>query len=87
MARRGDFAGATSADTTQFDPASPYFDPKSRPERPRWKLVDVKLVRSMIERDPAYSRLASRLLLNRMYGDVFGDETSVLLTFDRPAEK
>lgn len=31
-------------DATQFDPASPYFDAKARPEEPRWQLVDVKLV-------------------------------------------
>ena len=31
-------------DATQFDPASPYFDPKARPENPRWQLVDVRLV-------------------------------------------
>ena len=31
----------------------------------------IMVVRSMIERDPAYSKLASRLLLNRMYGEVF----------------
>ena len=28
-------------DPTQFDPKSPYFDPKSTPESPRWLLVDV----------------------------------------------
>ena len=32
-------------DATQFDPASSYFDPKSKPEAPRWLHVDVKLVR------------------------------------------
>ena len=32
-------------DPTQFDPASPYFDPKSQPEQPRWLLVDVKVLR------------------------------------------
>ncbi len=31
-------------DDTQFDPASPYFDPKASRENPRWQLVDVKLV-------------------------------------------
>ncbi len=31
-------------DATQFDPASPYFDAKSKREEPRWLLVDVKLV-------------------------------------------
>jgi len=32
-------------DRTQFDPASPYFDPKATPENPRWVNVDVRLVR------------------------------------------
>jgi predicted RNA-binding protein with PUA-like domain len=32
-------------DPSQFDPASPYHDPKSPPDAPRWQLVDVKLVR------------------------------------------
>jgi len=31
------------ADATQFDPESPYFDPKSSPDAPRWLNVDVKL--------------------------------------------
>ena len=30
-------------DETQFDRTSPYFDPKSTRESPRWLLVDVKL--------------------------------------------
>lgn len=34
----------------------------------------IMVVRSMIERDPAYSRLAARLLLNRLYAEVFGTE-------------
>lgn len=29
-------------DATQFDPASPYHDPKSKPEAPRWVHVDVR---------------------------------------------
>jgi predicted RNA-binding protein with PUA-like domain len=31
-------------DDTQFDPASPYFDPKSEPDKPRWLCVDVQFV-------------------------------------------
>lgn len=31
-------------DATQFDPASPYHDPKSTPEQPRWLLRDVRFV-------------------------------------------
>ena len=32
-------------DRLQFDPASPYFDPKSTSENPRWVNVDVRIVR------------------------------------------
>ena len=32
-------------DVTQFDPKSPYYDPKSKRAAPRWVHVDVKLVR------------------------------------------
>jgi predicted RNA-binding protein with PUA-like domain len=38
-------AGQPAPDTTQFDPASPYFDAKSTPDAPRWLQIDVKLVR------------------------------------------
>ena len=38
-------ASAPYPDPTQFDPASPYFDPRSLPEKPRWLLVDVAFVR------------------------------------------
>ncbi len=32
-------------DPTQFDPKSPYYDPKSKKEEPRWLLVDVKALK------------------------------------------
>lgn len=32
-------------DTTAFDPNSPYYDPKSTEQNPRWYRVDVKLVK------------------------------------------
>ena len=38
-------ASAPYPDPTQFDPASPYFDPKSPPESPRWLLVDVQVLK------------------------------------------
>jgi predicted RNA-binding protein with PUA-like domain len=37
--------GEPVADETQFDPASPFFDPKSSRERPRWFQIDVTLER------------------------------------------
>ncbi|WP_034386746.1 EVE domain-containing protein [Deinococcus sp. YIM 77859] len=33
-------------DNLQFDPESPYFDPTSTPEDPRWSMVDVAPVRA-----------------------------------------
>lgn len=38
-------ASAPYPDPTQFDPLSPYFDGASKPEAPRWLLVDVKALR------------------------------------------
>ena len=38
-------AGAPCPDTTQFDPADHYYDPKSTPDKPRWMQIDVALVR------------------------------------------
>ena len=32
-------------DPTQFDKKSHYYDPASKPESPRWKMVDVKVLR------------------------------------------
>jgi len=45
IAGLAEVASAAYADATQFDPASHYFDAKSRREAPRWWLVDVKVVR------------------------------------------
>ena len=38
-------ASHANPDATQFDPTSPYHDPKSTPAAPRWLHVDVRLVR------------------------------------------
>lgn len=38
-------ASTAYPDPTQFDSASPYHDPASRPEQPRWLLVDVRALR------------------------------------------
>ncbi len=40
-----EIAGPPYADPTQFDPAGKYYDPSSRPESPRWILVDVRALR------------------------------------------
>ncbi len=40
-------ASAAYPDETQFDPKSPYHDPKATRETPRWFLVDVKFERKL----------------------------------------
>jgi predicted RNA-binding protein with PUA-like domain len=40
-------ASTSRVDPTQFDPTSPYFDPASKPEAPRWLLVDVQVLRKI----------------------------------------
>ncbi|BBD80905.1 EVE domain-containing protein [Aerosticca soli] len=53
-------------DPSQFDPDSPYFDPKSSREAPRWSLVEVRFERKLarpitlreLKADPALAGLA-----------------------------
>lgn len=40
-------ASAAYPDPTQFDPTSPYFDATSKPDAPRWLLVDVQVLRKI----------------------------------------
>ena len=40
-------ASVPYADPTQFDPKSPYYDPASKREAPRWLLVDVQVLRKI----------------------------------------
>ena len=37
-------ASGAKTDPTQFDPTSPYFDAASKPDAPRWLLVDVQVL-------------------------------------------
>jgi predicted RNA-binding protein with PUA-like domain len=45
IAGLAEIASTPYPDPTQFDPASPYFDPKSDLEHPRWLLVDVRALK------------------------------------------
>src|SRR4051794_841725 len=45
IAGLAEVASTAYPDASQFDAASPYHDPKSRPEEPRWLHVDVRLRR------------------------------------------
>ena len=38
-------ASGVRPDPTQFEPDSPYHDPKSTPDKPRWLLLDVQALR------------------------------------------
>ena len=57
-------------DFTQFDPASDYFDPTSREEKPKWYMVDVEFVRRVprfisLEELRAMPQLEGMTLLRR----------------------
>jgi len=62
-------ASAAYADETQFDPKSPYYDPKAKRDDPRWMLVDVKLVKKTrampLEELRGYDALAEMVTLKR----------------------
>ncbi|NRF70459.1 EVE domain-containing protein [Aquincola sp. S2] len=45
IAGLAEVASTAYPDASQFDPASKYHDPKSKPDAPRWLHVDVKLRR------------------------------------------
>ena len=40
-------ASAPYVDPTQFERKSPYYDPASKPEAPRWHMVDVRALRKI----------------------------------------
>ena len=56
-------------DPTQFDRMSPYFDPKAKPEAPRWVMVDVRVTRAVpiipIAQLRAFEELADMQVLQR----------------------
>jgi predicted RNA-binding protein with PUA-like domain len=45
IAGLAEVASAAYPDATQFDPKSDYYDPKARPEAPRWLHVDIRALR------------------------------------------
>jgi predicted RNA-binding protein with PUA-like domain len=69
VAGLAEVASAPYADPTQFDPASPYFDPTAKQDAPRWVLVDVRAVRRTTLIAPAALRrhpeLADMVVLRR----------------------
>ena len=62
-------ASGSYPDDTQFDRKSPYFDPKSKREAPRWMLVDVELVKKTrvmpLEEMRGYRELQDMVVLRR----------------------
>jgi len=62
-------ASTAYPDPTQFDPASPYHDPKATLETPRWQLVDVRVLRKTrllpLAEIRADAALADLLILQR----------------------
>ena len=69
-------ASAPYPDPTQFDPASPYFDGKSKAAEPRWVLVDVQVVRKT--RNLALPELRAQAALQDMVLLRKGNRLSVM---------
>ncbi|MCM2252256.1 MAG: EVE domain-containing protein [Ramlibacter sp.] len=65
----GRVASTPYPDPTQFDKKSPYHDPASKPEQPRWMLVDVQVLRKIpnltLTQMRARPELADMLVLKR----------------------
>jgi len=66
VAGLAEVASTAYPDATQFDPASPYHDPKSTPTAPRWLHVDVRLVRKTRLLSLAELRAAPELATMRL---------------------
>ena len=86
-------ASAAYPDATQFDPASPYFDPTAARDTPRWLHVDVKLTRKtrllslqQMRREPGLSSMQVLRRGNRLsITPVAADEwLEVMRLLDRP---
>lgn len=62
-------AGNLRVDPSQFDPADPYYGPKSLPDKPRWLTLDVQAVRKtrplLIAELRAQAELAQMRVLQR----------------------
>lgn len=62
-------ASAPYPDATQFDRKSPYYDPKSKRDAPRWTLVDVELVKKTrlmpLDEMRGYRELQDMVVLRR----------------------
>jgi predicted RNA-binding protein with PUA-like domain len=69
IAGLAEVASSAYPDRTQFDPKSPYFDPKSTAEQPRWMNVDVRIVKKTrlvgLEELRAHPELANMRILQR----------------------
>jgi predicted RNA-binding protein with PUA-like domain len=64
-------------DPTQFDPESKYYDPKSKPENPRWQLVEMKFVEKF-KQPIALTRLRDEAELAQMQLLKKGNRLSIL---------
>ncbi|EKE74914.1 EVE domain-containing protein [Gallaecimonas xiamenensis] len=62
----GEVVKTAYPDHSQFDPQSPYFDPKASPDKPRWTRVDLGFVEAWpavlslarLKADPALAEMA-----------------------------
>ncbi len=64
-------------DPTAFDSKDPHYDPRSRPDKPLWVVVDVRLVRAL-KRPVTLARIKACTALKRMRLVQRGNRLSVM---------
>lgn len=77
--------GGPRPDETAFDPRSPYFDPKSSPDNPRWYLVDVRW-KATFQRQLPLSEIREDPVLKSMLVARRGNRLSVTPVTDAEAK-
>jgi predicted RNA-binding protein with PUA-like domain len=77
---------AQLVDPSQFDPQSPYFDPKATIDAPRWHTVKVEYVRTL-DRPIELSRLRERFTTDELIVVRQGNRLSILPVSDRVAQE
>jgi predicted RNA-binding protein with PUA-like domain len=77
---------AQLVDPSQFDPESPYFDPKATITAPRWHTVEVEHVRTL-DRQIELAQLRERFTADELIVVRQGNRLSILPVSDRVAEE
>lgn len=77
---------AQLVDPSQFDPESPYFDPKATIDAPRWHTVKVEYIKTL-DRQIELAQLRERFTADELIVVRQGNRLSILPVSDRVAKE